>query len=938
MNELLIRRNRGAAVPRYQGAGKTEKASASGQSQKAGRGTGLTVSGTQLMSRAGQAESQTRESRRILQSGQAVLAEVEDALDRIKDLAEQSAGGGSPDREALQKELERLRGEIDRMIDSAGAGGVRLFRDGELEDGMEAVLFAVVGEGSPEGIQALPDWLVQAVTQDAPTVEELLEALGLDKSAGGAEILAAIANSSLEGGSAAGYLAALYLGAVVAGGGSPEGVSQEGALEGLRQFLEQTAGGLTPDEALERLTEGKFTSLDGLQAQFAQGTAPGLREFLTGLLLTGEAPDQAAPGVPLLALLAGMKGMNLETLMDLLTVSQPQEAGQGQSTEQEASAQEASNAQPSGMERAAVGETVSAASAEGSTPQGAALQFGSIRVTGQDLSGVSYDPAAGVLTVSGKADVALQGTGAEKILLTGSGAVVLRDVEGAELLVGSPEGRVMVEGRSVLGEVALKEGASLTLGGSGALEAGRLRAGQSNTLRLTGGAFLVREGEEARRPLTPSVVMEGPAVFAAQAVHVSNPQGKSLTPFDVVWKALLPGWKGLSSIEVDGQRVRTALQGGERPDSARLWLAKPDPSHGYPAHTLVFQGRDPAGRLRTRYAYLLWNRSAGRFEEMSMYPNPFAVTGGEQGEDWFYEEGTRTLHILSGQVAAIAGGMGLDANQSPFSGRVALADGIGAMELALGGVICRVSAGRAFDLGRENNVTLILRSGTRSHFESGAGCAGISLGEGTRLCIDCAPPDGGGAPDGILTATGGDGSAGIGWDCAASRAGMGHILIRGGAGIGAGKGGFAGSVTIVGGMIASGGDGGGMDAGVCLQMGKDAVALPQFRLSSRALQLDRLSVATREQARAAGRTIEMGRRWVSRIQTAYGALYEQLEHSFNALYHVHQYVDVTKGQVRDDAAASSLLEDTRRSILLQSAQAMRSHGKRGTEDVGQLLQ
>ena len=116
------------------------------------------------------------------------------------------------------------------------------------------------------------------------------------------------------------------------------------------------------------------------------------------------------------------------------------------------------------------------------------------------------------------------------------------------------------------------------------------------------------------------------------------------------------------------------------------------------------------------------------------------------------------------------------------------------------------------------------------------------------------------------------------------------------------------------------------------------ISLPQFRLSSRALQLDRLSVATREQARAAGLTIDAGRRWVSQIQAAYGELYEQLEHSFSALYHVHQYIDVTKGQIRDGTAASSLLEDARRSILLQSAQAMRSHGKRGTEDVGQLLQ
>ena len=937
MNELTIRRNRGPAAPKYQSAGKTEKTSSSSRSQKAERGTGAAASGAQLMSRAGQTEGQTRESRKILQTGEAVLDEVRDVLDRIKELAGKSAGDGNPDRAALQKELERLRGEIDRMISSAASGGPQLFLDEGLEDGMRAALSSLLSGGAPaqDGLQALPDWLAAALGKDAPTADRLLSELGLDQTASAAEILAAATNSPLEGGSAAGYLAALYLGAVIAGKGSPEHVSQEEALAGLRQLLEQVAGGLTPDQAVEQLTDGKFTTLAGFQEAFTQGTAPGLQQFLTNLLLTEEAPGPALSGSPLLVLLAEMKGMNLELLMGLLTTPQLPENGQG-------------HAQPEIMPQmnqeaesgaTAAEKTADAAPPEPSTFRGTALQFGGIRATGQDLSGVSYNSSTGVLTVGGKADVVLQGAGAGTIALTGSGTVTLQNVEGAVLAVDAPEGRVLTVGRNALEEVVLKKGASLTLGGSGVLEAGAVRAGRSNTLRLTGGAVIVQEKErEEGKALTLRAIIEGPASLAAQAVNVSSGGGKPLTPFDVVWKTLLPGWKGISAMEVDGRMGRTALQGGERPDAVRLWLAKPDPSHGYPAHTLAFQSRDEVGRLRTRYTYLIWNRRTGQFEEMSMYPNPFIVTGGEQGQDWIYEEETRTLRILTGAVTAISGGMGLDANQSPFSGRVALADGIGALELALGGVVCRVSAGKAFDLGCENNVTLVLRSGTRSHLESGAGCAGISLGEGTTLCIDCAVPEDGAAPDGILTATGGGGSSGIGWDSSANQARLGHILIRGGAGTGAGKGGFAASVTIVGGTVAAGGQENSTGSGVCLQVGEDAVTLPQFRLSSRALQLDRLSVATREQARAAGLTIDAGRRWVSQIQAAYGELYEQLEHSFSALYHVHQYIDVTKGQIRDGTAASSLLEDARRSILLQSAQAMRSHGKRGTEDVGQLLQ
>ena len=41
--------------------------------------------------------------------------------------------------------------------------------------------------------------------------------------------------------------------------------------------------------------------------------------------------------------------------------------------------------------------------------------------------------------------------------------------------------------------------------------------------------------------------------------------------------------------------------------------------------------------------------------------------------------------------------------------------------------------------------------------------------------------------------------------------------------------------------------------------------------------------------------------------------------------------------VRDAGAAGSLLEDARRSIPLPSSQAMRTHGKRGKDDVRRLF-
>lgn len=565
-----------------------------------------------------------------------------------------------------------------------------------------------------------------------------------------------------------------------------------------------------------------------------------------------------------------------------------------------------------------------------------AQPMGNVQVSGQDLSGVTLRAPTGELVVGGGADVTVQGTGQgeQVVLLTGSGRTALQHVNLSTLTVDSGTARIFVLEQSILKEVRLGEGAVLTISGGALAKIGSLHAGGSSLLRLTEGAAVAlgrTEGApegDSREVLTVPVVVDGPVSLAAQAAHVRDTAGNRLEPFDLIWKTLLPGWSAITALEMDGRQVKMNLLNGE---PVRLWLVRGD--HGAPIHSLVVQGKDESGQPRTRYAYLHWNQNTQAFEEISMYPNPFSVTGGEPGRDWVYEEESQTLHILSSQVSAISGGPGTDAAQAPFSGRIVLADGIGPMELALGGVVCRVSSGRAFSLGQGNEVTLILQSGTSNLFESGTGCAGISLGSGTSLNIDCADPHSGGDPDGVLTATGGAGGAGIGWDGEGGWDQAGQILIRGGVSVGAG--GFMGSVTIIGGIIVSSDGRGGGEGGLSLQMGEDTVALPQFRLSSRILQLEGLSVATREQALAAQTALEADRRWVSRIQAAYGALYNQLDQSFGGLY--SHYISLAEGMVRDNAAADTLLADMRQSILLQPSQALHTHGRRGTEDVRQLL-
>lgn len=1004
MGELKIRGNRGGVIPRYQPAERTEKAG----SRVVAETKGFTVSETlqKLMTRVGQAEGRTRESHRILQTGEVALAEVRENLERMADLAREAAGGKAPDRAALQEELERLGKEIGRMLDSASAGGVRLFLDGEaaLEGG--APLYALLGEEGQEA--ALPAWLLRAVTGDSPTAEELLAALGLDKTAGGGELLAAVLSRSLESDAAAGYLAALYLGAVI-GGGTED---WKDALEGLRQLLEKVAEGVPPDRAVELLTNGEFTGLEDFQSRFAGGTLPGLQDFLTDLLLDGgESP--LLNGVSLLNLLAGTEGVKLDLMMGLLEALQSSETGPGAAGE--------SGAAPE------AGEAASPVRTEA---------WGPVAAAGRDLSGVSYDPGSGVVTVSGQADVTLRGAepplqGTEQplrgILVTGSGAVTLRDVRAEVLTVTAPGARVLSEGETVVGALRLDPGTTLTLSGGGRVRLGSVAP--SGTLRLTGGVAVTVEGEQA---LPLPVLVDGPVSLAVPAGQVSSFSGKPMDPFDLVWRTLLPGWSGITAMAVDGKQARMPLDPSV---PIRLWLERGDASQGSPVHTVVVRGRDQRGRPRTRYAYLHWNQWSGAFEEISMYPNPFTVTGGEPGRDWLYEEETHTLRILSNQVTAVSGGAGTDGNREPFSGRIALSDGIGPVELALEGVDCRVARGGAFYLGRDNAVTLLLPNGAGNLFESGEGFAGIALGDGTTLCIDRGEPPNGGVPDGTLTASGSGGGAGIGRDSESGRDRTSEILIRGGvitargsgggSGIGAGKRGFMGPVTMLGGRVDAAGEkggagiGGGLGApvgdihihggtvtavatghaaaigagvqggcgdiridgtarirrarggdpgadigaclfggcgevsvsgaadiggarlrtrsGVSLQMGEDVVTLPQFRLSAGALGLDRLSVATREEARAAGRAIEADCLWVSRIQEAYGALYTRLERSQSGLRGVYQYVNVAEGLVRDTAAAGTLLRDTRQSIPRFAAQAMRTHGRRGMGDVERLL-
>ena len=674
------------------------------------------------------------------------------------------------------------------------------------------------------------------------------------------------------------------------------------SLDRIAELTKEAAEGEEPDreaiqEEVNKLAEKIDRMLSGMSVGdkplFLQGKADLIEGILSGEIDLDDVLDavkdllrQLAEGVPpeeamgtldmsspLMSLLSGIGGMNLDLLMSLLTALE---------SSQTALAAETPTAET------ATGET--AATAGTDVPAGAAqttVEFGGLRVSGQDLSGVTFDETANEVTVSGTADVTIQGTGQGEqpaVRLTGSGTVTLQDVKAPVLTVATPEGKVVITGESQLGELRMEPDTALTVEGGGLLWLDHLQGDASNLLRLTGGAVIVPEkDEQSRQAVTVPIVVEGAASLMAHAASVSGPDGKALEPFDLMWKTLLSGMSAMTSLEVDGEKSKQSLHNG---DLARLWLAKEDLNHGYTVHTLFIQGKDEAGRLHSRYAYLRWNREEEEFEEITMYPNPFTVTGGEEGEDWIYEEESHTLCILTSQVRAIAGGQGVDAEDRPFSGRVLLADHIALLTLMLDGVECRVDSGKAFDLGQDNEVFLTLASGSKNVFESGDGYWGISMGEDSHVNIGYAE-----GPIGILAAT-------IGTDIEPEAP---------------------------------------EEEGIPLRMGSGSVTLPQFPLSADTLRLDLLRVSTQEYAQASMIVVNADRRWVAQIQSVYQALNSQLDRSTSGSSGGRQADAPTEGVVRDHASAAALVEDVRRTVLLQPEIASYIHSRRGRAELHRLL-
>ncbi len=126
----------------------------------------------------------------LIQTAEGALTEVHDMLNRMTTLAEQSANGtyqDELDREQLQKEVESLKSEIDRIADSTNYNGLKLL-DGSLGGAKEAQVSTLSGAR------------VEQHVIDATSAVSVasLGALGITQSTTGADATAK-AKNTLEG-------------------------------------------------------------------------------------------------------------------------------------------------------------------------------------------------------------------------------------------------------------------------------------------------------------------------------------------------------------------------------------------------------------------------------------------------------------------------------------------------------------------------------------------------------------------------------------------------------------------------------------------------------------------------------------------------------------------------------------------------------------------
>lgn len=141
------------------------------------------------------------------------------------------------------------------------------------------------------------------------------------------------------------------------------------------------------------------------------------------------------------------------------------------------------------------------------------------------------------------------------------------------------------------------------------------------------------------------------------------------------------------------------------------------------------------------------------------------------------------------------------------------------------------------------------------------------------------------------------------------------------------------------------GGGAGLSAGggLTLQIGDTNDSYNQLNLSIAdmhvsALGLTGLDISTREGASAAISKVKTAINQVSTTRGALGAVQNRLEHTINNLGVTTENITAAESRIRDVDMAKEMMEYTKNSVLVQSAQAMLAQANQQPQSVLQLLQ
>ena len=110
------------------------------------------------------AQDNAKDGISLVQTAEGALTEVHDMLNRMYELAEQSANGtfeDATDRDQLQKEVDQLKDEINRIADSANFNGINLL-DGSMEAGKALDTFTTTFNAKATASKAGVDVAIQA--------------------------------------------------------------------------------------------------------------------------------------------------------------------------------------------------------------------------------------------------------------------------------------------------------------------------------------------------------------------------------------------------------------------------------------------------------------------------------------------------------------------------------------------------------------------------------------------------------------------------------------------------------------------------------------------------------------------------------------------------------------------------------------------------------